>query len=165
LRQLVLSPLIPLLLLSSACGVFLWQDIYSHRAPNSSADVAVQKSACFTDCVVRVVVRSERKSTILANQRGCVPEFAHAVWIGSVVGVFVDCSYIDQIRTAYDISSVKAVPFGKVESALSESIIRDYGVTAAELKASGGDVFRWATYAEDGNPPRSMKEFHRRHPD
>jgi hypothetical protein len=56
---------------------------------------------------------------------------------------FVDGTYCGQLRVAYDFSSHRIVDYRTVEPALRESIIREYGVTAEELKANCGDVFKW----------------------
>lgn len=76
----------------------------------------------------------------------CVVFFAHAAWSGSVVVVFVDGGYCGQFRVAYDFTSDRLVDFKTAEPALRETIIRDYGVTAEELKSNSGDVLKWATY-------------------
>ena len=152
-----------LLLFSSPCGVFLWQTVYSKRGPVDQEEVKVEQAACFADCVVQIVVSKGGKITRIALARRCVVEFAHATWIGPIAGVFVDGTFCGQTRVAYDTSSGKPVPFEHVQQALAESIIRDYAVTPAELKAAGGDLFNWATYPGDGTPRRSMDEFRKRY--
>lgn len=140
----------------------MWKTLYSDRSADGK-EVKVQEAACFADCAVRVVAIADGQSTPIIHASQCVVNFAHAIWIGPVVGIFVDGGTCGPIRVAYDTSSGRSVPFTNVERALAESIIRAYAVTPAELKSAGGDVFVWATYPQNGKPRRSMDEFRKRH--
>jgi hypothetical protein len=115
------------------------------------------------DCSLRIVVEQGLRSEQIAYRRGCVLNFAEASWTGSVVAIFVDGGYCQQIEVAYDVALHRTVTVSTFEPALRSAIVEDYRVDPSELRAAGGDVFQWATYPGDGNPHRS-KDVVRRYP-
>lgn len=131
---------------------------------DGEAQVLVQEKGCFADCAVQVVVKRGWSAEQIAWKSDCIINFAHAEWSGGVVAVFVDRGYCGPIRVTYDRTSRRSVDFKMTEQWIKPSIIKAYGVTSDELLANGGDVLVWATYPGDGNPRRSMDEFHRRYP-
>ena len=92
-------------------------------------------------------------------------QFAHAAWSGTRVAVFVDGSYCGPILAAVDVESGKPIDYETAKAWLAQSIIESYAVSPDEMKAFGGDVFKWATYPGDGRLRRSTVEFRRRHVD
>ncbi|HKA00107.1 MAG TPA: hypothetical protein VKE70_26535 [Candidatus Solibacter sp.] len=80
------------------------------------------------------------------------------------MAIFVDGARCGTVRAAYDSASGHAINFDTVAADLRASITRDYNVTADELRANGGDVFKWATYAGNGHPNRGTNEFLKRYP-
>lgn len=98
-------------------------------------------------------------SVQLAYRRGCNVNFAHAVWDGGRVAIFVDGGTCQEITGAYDIDSGNAVPFLDMKVRLGDAIVRDYSVTAAELKETRGDIFSWASYLGDGQMRRGIERF------
>jgi hypothetical protein len=135
-----------LLITLSGCGVLTWKTVYSSPSPEGKAVVRIEEAGCLGDCAVQVVVRRSWHTTRIAKKSGCVVYFAHAAWSGNVVAVFVDGGYCHDIRVAYDVSSDRTVDFKTVEPWLREAIVRDYRVTAEELRGNSGDVLMWATY-------------------
>jgi len=109
-----------------------------------------------------VVSRGWPTEEIIAGGNDCVIRFAHAAWSGTRVAVFVDGSYCQTIKVAYDTASNRQFTFQHAEPWLREAIIGEYAVTPEELKGNGGDVLAWATYPGDGRPRRSSDEFRRR---
>jgi hypothetical protein len=145
-------------------GIVIWGTVYSAASRDGSAQVLVQEKGCFADCAVQIVVKRGWHSEQIAWRSDCYITFAHAEWLGDVVAVFVDGTYCGQIRVAYDSRLRRSIDFKSAEDRLRSSIVRAYNVTAQELDANSGDVFRWATYPGDGNPRRSKDEFHKRYP-
>ena len=112
---------------------------------------------------MRIVVDQGSRSERIAYRRGCMINFAEASWSGSVVAIFVDGGFCQQIKVAYDVRVQRVVPVSTFEPALRSAIVQDYRVDPSELRAAGGDVFRWATYSGDGNSHRSKDKFARRY--
>ena len=92
----------------------------------------------------------------------CSLGFAHAVWQGSKVAVFLDGGYCGRHKVAFDLSTERPARFSSLEPLLRASIIESYSVSAQELAAHNGDVFHWATYQGDGRPSRGNMEFRER---
>lgn len=148
----------------AGCSVLGWREVYSCAMPGGKRSATVSENCGLSDCTVRVVVDGARGPTEIALRRGCNIYFAHAAWVGSVVGVFVDGGTCQTIGIAYDSASDTRVPFQAVEATLRASIGTDYGVGPKELAKTGGDVLAWATYPGDGSQRRSMVDFRKRHP-
>jgi hypothetical protein len=76
--------------------------------------------------------------------------------------LFVDGTFCKPIKAAYDFATDKAVNFDSFAPALSASIIKEYAVTAEELREWDGDVLRWVVAPQ--SIQRAHNEFHRRNP-
>lgn len=150
-------------MLSACGGILTWKSVYSAASPDGKATVRVEETACFADCALQVVVSHGWHTAKIARRSDCVVFFAHAVWSGNVVVVFVDGGYCGDIRVAYDVASGRVVDFKNGEPWLKEAIIRDYGVTRDELLANRSDVFKWATYPGHCCS-RAVDEFRKRFP-
>jgi hypothetical protein len=152
-----------LVMLTGCAGILTWKTVYSSASPDRKASLRVEERACFADCALQIAVNRGWSSARIAQKTDCVVFFAHAAWSGSVVAVFVDGVYCGQIRAAYDFASNRVIDFKAAEPWLREAIIRDYGVTAEELKANSGDVFKWATY-NNQCCNRAVDDFRKRSP-
>jgi hypothetical protein len=148
----------------SGCGIVTWQGVYCSNQTHGNARVCVEQKCGLGDCSLRIVVAQGSRHEQIAYRRGCVLNFAEAYWTGSVVATFVDGGYCQQMKAAYDVALQRTVPVSTFEPGLRSAIVEDYRVDSSELRAAGGDVFRWATYPGDGNPRRSTDEFARRYP-
>lgn len=102
-------------------------------------------------------------SAKIATEFDCVVKFAHAAWRNRIASVFVDGAYCGQIKVVHDTEVGAPVNFGSTDSWLRDDIVAAYGVTSDELKANGGDIFKWATYPGGGGSPRSTVEFRNRY--
>jgi hypothetical protein len=147
----------------SSCGIVTWREVYCSNQAHGNARVCVEQKCGMADCSLRIVVDQGSRSEQIAYRRGCIINFAEASWTGSVVAIFVDGGYCQQIKAAYDVGAQRVVPVSTFEPALRSAIVDDYRVDLSELRAAGGDAFRWATYPGDGNPHRSKDEFARRY--
>jgi hypothetical protein len=146
------------------CGIVTWKTAYTSASGDGSTKIAVAQMRGLSDCMLRVVASNGWHSQTVALNRGCIIEFAHAVWSGNRVAVFVDGSFCGSITVAYDFGTNREIAFETLSRNLKAAIIRDYSVSADEVQASGGDVFRWASYPGDGVEHRAMAEFRRRYP-
>jgi hypothetical protein len=146
-------------IIAAGCGVVFWREIYSCTQSDGGTEIRIEELCGLADCSVKIVATRGGQTTQIDYRRGCNVHFAHAAWVGPVVGVFVDGSSCQTTEAAYDASTQRSVPFSSVEGALRTAIVRDYGVTEGELQAAGGDVLKWAANAD-----RSRVEFRRRHP-
>jgi hypothetical protein len=145
-------------------GILTWRTVFSSASPDHKATVRVEVTNCFFgDCNLQIVASRGWRSRRIAQGLDCAVFFAHAAWSGSVVGIFVDGTYCGQIRAAYDFSSDRIVDYKIIEPTLRDSIIREYRVTAEELKANSGDVFKRATYPGHCCS-RSVDDFRKRFP-
>jgi hypothetical protein len=157
--------LVVMVLISTSCrGIVAWGTVYSSVSPDKTSELLVQETGCFADCALRVVFKRGWHTERIATKTDCVVNFAHAEWSGNTVAAFVDGFYCGDIRVAYDIKARRVIDFRSAEPWLRSSIIKAYRVTDSELQSNRGDVFVWATYPGDGNPRRSMDEFHQRFP-
>ncbi|MEP7364283.1 MAG: hypothetical protein ABI972_13600 [Acidobacteriota bacterium] len=146
--------------LTGCSGIVTWRTAYSSAPSYRHDELLVQETNCFpADCEVQVVVQRGWQSQQIAHEFDCVIHFAHAAWSGSVVAVFVDGFYCGQIKVAYDTETKRKVDFESAQAWLKPAIVEAYNVTAEELKANDGDVFKWATYPGDGESRRSVREF------
>jgi hypothetical protein len=166
LRRLALRGAFAVVMLAtlSGCGIVTWRGVYCSNQAHGNARTCVEEKCGLGDCSLRIVVEQGLRSEQIAYRRGCVLNFAEASWTGSVVAIFVDGGYCQQIEVAYDVALHRTVTVSTFEPALRSAIVEDYRVDPSELRAAGGDVFQWATYPGDGNPHRSKDEFVRRYP-
>ena len=142
-------------------GVLTWETVYSSASSDRHAELRVQRTNCFGDCEVQIVVVRGWREQQIAHRFDCAVQFAHASWSGSVVAVFVDGSFCGQIKVAYDTATQRTVDFESASSWLKPAIIHAYRVTADELQANKGDVFLWATDPADRRH-RAAHEFRAR---
>jgi hypothetical protein len=146
-----------------ACRVMLtWETVYSSKSPDATAELLVQRSNCFADCLIRVVVNQGWQSEEIERRSDCVVMFAHAAWRSDVVAIFIDGLYCGPIKVAFNTKTRRVIGFETSEHWLRASIEESYAVSADELRSNGGDVFKWATYPGDGRVRRSSEEFRRR---
>jgi hypothetical protein len=150
------------MLLAMSCGILTWRTVYSSDSPDHRAQIAVQDRCGIPDCAVQVVAQRGWHTANIATKSDCVVFFAQAVWSGTVVAVFVDGTYCGTIKAAFDVATDRKVEFEAFAPQLQSAIIREYGVTADELRANGGDVFKWATYP-GRCCSRGSDEFRKRH--
>jgi hypothetical protein len=126
------AALLLLVMLSGYAGILTWKTMFSSESPDRKAVLRVEERACFA---------SNRRESRLAQHEDRGKDGLRCIFRAR--GVVGNCR---QIRVAYDCASDRVVDFKTAEPWLREAIIRDYGVTAEELKANSGDVFKWATY-------------------
>ena len=149
-----------LLCLSGCAGVISWLPIYTSHSPDRKWDVRVEVRKCLADCAVRVVLNDRWLfATQLGSGEDCNVAFAHVIWVGSKVGVYVDGAICPPIKAAYDVNAKRKVPFAELEDDMRRSIIADYGVTQEEIEENGGDVFKWASFRSEGDARRSLLMF------
>jgi hypothetical protein len=147
-----------------SCGIVTWKTAYTSTSGDGSAKVEVAQVCGLSDCMLRVVASNGWRSQPVALRRGCILKFAHAAWSGKRVATFVDGSFCGAITVAYDFGTNREIAFETLSQDLKAAIIADYSVGVDELQASGGDIFRWASYPADGVEHRAMAEFRRRYP-
>jgi len=123
----------------------------------------VQVKGCLADCTTKIVIEQGWHTTEIARRYDCAVFFAHAKWSGNTVAVFIDGTYCGTVKVAYDLASGHVITFDAVAADLQASIIHDYNVSADELRAHGGDVFKWATYPGTCCS-RGSDEFRKRYP-
>lgn len=153
-----------LLLLSGCAGLVTWLPIYTSRSPDGKRDVSVEVRKCLADCAVRVVLHDRWwTSTQFGSGEDCNIAFAHTVWTGSKVGVYVDGRICAPIKVANDFDAKRDVPFSEIEEDMRRSIIADYGATQKELEEVGGDVFHWASNRGEDPVRRSIVLFRERY--
>ena len=144
------------------CTEWRWSTVYAANSPDGALLVKVQKTACFPDCAVRVVLRDRWRSRTIASASDCVISFAYAAWSGAVVAVFVDGRSCGQMKAAYDVKRRAHIAFESAEDGVRRGIIADYAVQPDELAKSRGDPLIWATYDQFA-PTRASVEFRRRY--
>jgi hypothetical protein len=165
-EQFSVAALLAMIVLSIAelgCGVVAWRDLYALNQPAGNRQVRVEEKCGLADCSVQVVVVKGWQSTQLVYRRGCNIAFAHAVWIGDQVGVFIDGGTCQTIEAAYDFRSNRALAFSSVQGPLGQSLVKDYDVSSEELKPVQGNVFVWASSTSGGVPRPVVDEFRKRY--
>jgi hypothetical protein len=151
--------LILLALIACSCGVITWKTVYASHAPGSNAAILLRETGCLGDCKVRIIAQNGWREVPIADKYDCSIAFAHAAWVDSIVALFADGTSCGEIRVAYDTASHRTLDFNSYVPTMRASILKEYAVTPAELRANHGDIFFWVTGDQS---LRARKDFQRR---